>query len=378
MMTCTKCGAELRSEWSVCPFCGRPVNYTPARRKRGNGTGTIKKTATGKYKAIVTVGYYVDESGKLHRRSRTKVFPTKKEAMAGIRDLLAGPKSELKSITLQQLYERWIPTHQASKSTLDCYKAAFRYFGALFPVQVSEIDVDDLQECIDECPHGKRTKENMRAVIGLMYKYGIPRHLIPDQLNLAGFLKVSGDGAAHRAAFTDVQIEQIRRACGVVPFADEILVMIYTGFRPSEFLALRSDDVDLERRTITGGAKTDAGKNRIVTISPKILPAVGRLCSPGGYLAGSGDKPLRLEYFTDKFYTALEQIGIDNPVTGTGASARHFFSPHSCRHTFATLMKRVEGADKDKQELIGHASPEMLRYYQDVDLADLRRITDAI
>ena len=51
---------------------------------------------------------------------------------------------------------------------------------------------------------------------------------------------------------------------------------------------------------------------------------------------------------------------------------------YSCLHTFATLMKRVTGADKDKQELIGHASPEMLRYYQDVRLADLRRITDVL
>lgn len=42
------------------------------------------------------------------------------------------------------------------------------------------------------------------------------------------------------------------------------------------------------------------------------------------------------------------------------------------------MMKRVTGADKDKQELIGHASSEMLRYYQDVRLADLRRITGVL
>ena len=57
---------------------------------------------------------------------------------------------------------------------------------------------------------------------------------------------------------------------------------------------------------------------------------------------------------------------------------RHKYTPHSCRHTFATLMKRVPGASKDKQELIGHASEEMLRYYQDVGLEDLRAITDAL
>ena len=42
------------------------------------------------------------------------------------------------------------------------------------------------------------------------------------------------------------------------------------------------------------------------------------------------------------------------------------------------MMKRVNGADKDKQELIGHASSEMLRDYQDVNVDDLRKITDAI
>ena len=41
-------------------------------------------------------------------------------------------------------------------------------------------------------------------------------------------------------------------------------------------------------------------------------------------------------------------------------------------------MKRVGGADKDKLELIGHTSTEMLRHYQDVDYADLRAITDAL
>ena len=41
-------------------------------------------------------------------------------------------------------------------------------------------------------------------------------------------------------------------------------------------------------------------------------------------------------------------------------------------------MKRVQGADKDKLELIGHTSTDMLRHYQDVDYQDLRRITDAM
>lgn len=60
------------------------------------------------------------------------------------------------------------------------------------------------------------------------------------------------------------------------------------------------------------------------------------------------------------------------------AAKRRRYTPHSCRHTFATLMKNVTASDKDKLALIGHTSTEMLRHYQDVNLEDLRKITDAI
>lgn len=53
---------------------------------------------------------------------------------------------------------------------------------------------------------------------------------------------------------------------------------------------------------------------------------------------------------------------------------RHRYTPHSCRHTFATLL----APDKDKLRLIGRTSAEMLRHYQDVDVDSLRRITDAL
>lgn len=375
-----KCGYEIQEGWIVCPVCGRKTSKP--RKKRGNGQGTITKQPNGKYKLQVTVGYRLDEEGKLHRITRTKTFDRRSDALAGVKDLKTAPEKK-KAVTFRELYEAMIESHRAGKSTIDCYRAAFRYLCTIADMPITEIDVDDLQECIDECPHGKRTRENMRAVIGLTYKYGIPRHAIPENLNLAPFLKVDGDPAAHRDAFTDVQIEQIKRACGKVPQANVILIMIYLGFRPSEFLALKKSDVDLDNRYVIGGAKTEAGRQRIVTISPTIFHAVRALCSGEGYLYPRDEKGLtawKLRDFSEQiFYPTLEAIGIENPMVEiAGGKLRHKYTPHTCRHTFATLLKRVSGSDKDKQELIGHASAEMLRYYQDVDLTDLRKITDAI
>lgn len=382
MENCKRCGAVLPIGANFCPACGRPVVLKHSPKKRGNGQGTIKSLDNGKYMLTVTLGYYTDNDGKRHRKTRSRVFERKKDAIAAVPILLADPrKEEKKAITFKALFDKWLPTHRAGKSTIDCYKAAFKYFAPLYGMRMSEIDVDDLQECVDDCPRGKRTRVNMKAVCGLVYKYGIPRKVIPDNLNLAPFLIAEGENAAHRSSFTDVEIEKIKKACGKIPHAEEIYCMIYTGFRPSEFLALQASDYDAARKTLTGGAKTAAGKNRVVTLSPKIAPLIAQAAASGGPLfADSAGKPYVLKDFTENvFYPALEAIGIDNPIVEiAGGVKRHRLTPHSCRHTFATLMKRVDGADKDKLELIGHASAEMLRYYQDVDIADLQKITDVI
>lgn len=380
-MTCKKCLAELPDGANFCPACGRAVVVKHSPKKRGNGQGTIKTLDSGKYMVTVTLGYYTDENGKRHRRTRSKVYGRKKDAVAAVPVLLNAKTEEKKSVTFKELYDRWLPTHRAGKSTLGCYTAAFKYFAPLYHMRIADIDIDDLQECLDDCPRGKRTRVNMKTVCGLVYKYGIPRKVIPDNLDLSPFLIAEGEGAAHRASFTSAEIEAIKKACGKIPHAEDVYCMIYTGFRPSEFLALQSVDYDSARQTLTGGAKTDAGKNRVVTLSPKIAPLIAARAARGGPLfPDDAGNAWKLKDFTENaFYPALEGIGIDNPpVEIAGGLKRHRLTPHSCRHTFATLMKRVDGADKDKQELIGHASGEMLRYYQDVDVEDLRKITDAM
>lgn len=377
-----KCGYDLPEDFQFCPKCGRPVVKRQSTKKRGNGQGTVIQLPNGKWKALVTLGYFTDDQGKRHIKRRCQTFQKKTDAINALPKLSSDPRKEIKQkLTFKELYDKWLPTHNAGKSTMDCYKAAIKHFSDVYTLRVSDIDVDDLQECLDNCPAGKRTRENMRAVVGLMYKYGIPRHVIPDNLNLAPFLTITGEDAVHRESFTDIQIEKIRKAIGTVPYADYVYCMIYTGFRPSEFLTLSVSDYDKTHNCLVGGAKTEAGKGRTVTLSPKISQLVkNRATGKGKLFPDSTGEEWNLRDFTEKaFYPALEKIGIDNPlVEVAGGTKRHKYSPHSCRHTFSTLMKNAAGSDKDKLALIGHTSTEMLRYYQDVRYADLERITNAI
>ena len=386
-LICKKCGREIPEDAVLCCYCGQPA--APRSRKtksRGNGQGSVYQLPNKRYIAVKTIGYYTDETGRIHRKTVSKRFDRKKDAVAALPALGAEYTPEWKrekkaKTTFKELYDLWLPTHRAGPSTIQNYKSAMKYFAPIYNVAAADVEIDDLQECLDECPYGKPTRRNMKTTAGLIYKYGLPRGYFPEKLNLADYLSVSGEDGARGQGFPLDVLEAIRQAVGHVKGADMVYCQCYLGFRPSEFLALNAEDYDAEKHTFTGGAKTAAGRNRIVTISPKIQTIIDALTADVSsgpiFRAENGDR-MSLGVYRDRFYAVLDAIGVENPLLDKSGGFRHLYTPHSCRHTFATLMKRVAGADKDKLELIGHANNEQLRYYQDVELADLRRITDAI
>lgn len=376
-MKCRKCHQEIPDGSRFCMFCGVPQDVRQNTKARGNGTGSVFKRGKT-WTACRVMGYATDKDGKLRKTTRSKGgFRTKKEALEYLPKLTT--ESGKKAMTWQKIYEAWKPTHRAGKSTMACYSAANKWFRPVWHLPFDRVDVDDLQECLDDCPKGKRTRENMKALAGLMYKYAIPRHMAT--LNIGQYLIVGGGDVSERAALPECALDAIREAVGHIQGADYVLAECYLGFRPSELLALDARDYDRKEKAFTGGAKTDAGRDRVVTVSPKIQPIIDRLtrdkisgpvfCAPDG-------SAMTIEQYRAMFYSVLDACGVDNPLEGPEGAKRHRYTPHSCRHTFATLMKRVEGSDKDKLALIGHTSNEMLRHYQDVSFDDLRRVTDAL
>ena len=383
-MICKKCKSPIEDDSIYCRFCGRKQIREKVNRQRGNGQGSVYRLENGKWLAVAPTIYYKDDQGNKRKKQRSKTCKTKKEAVAALADLIANPISKKqKRITFKELYDLWLPTHRAGEDTLGCYKAAVKHLRPIWFSQIEDIGVDDIQDCLDTCGRGKRTQQNMKAVVGLVYKYGIPRKYVPDNLNLAPYLIPGGTGAAHRYSFDDDQIEAIKKQIGKTRYAEYVYCLIYLGFRPSEMLTLDVKDFNSEKMYFVGGAKTEAGTNRTVTISPKIQEYIKKIAADrteGPFFHAISGKAYNLKDFTDYvFYPTLEAAGIENPMVEIGGGVlRHKYTPHSCRHTFATLLKNIPAADKDKLELIGHTSDEMLRYYQDVKVDDLKKITDLL
>lgn len=377
MSNCIKCGEELPVGAAFCPACGKKQAAEKQRTRRGNGQGCVYKRGRT-YTAIITTGYVLDAAGKKRRRTVSRSgFRTAKDAWAYVPQLSAAPKTA-KLLTMREIYDKWLPTHRAGESTIGNYKAAWAYFRPLWLEKLADLTVDDFQECLDDCPRGRRTVENMKALAGLIYKYAIPRRQA--DINMAQYLIVSGEHGSKDGLPMPV-LEALKNGVREIPYADYIVSQCYLGFRPSELLALDAKDYDPEKRAFVGGSKTDAGRDRVVTVSPKIQPIIDALTAgktSGRVFCAADGGPMSIKAYRQAFYAALDAVGCDNPTHTVNDCEYHKYTPHSCRHTFATLLKSVAGADKDKLELIGHTSTEMLRHYQDVNLDDLRRITDAL
>lgn len=360
-MNCKKCKKEIPDGSVFCNWCGCKQERAVANRHRSRGEGTAYKrgsTWTGKRTCVI--------DGKL--MSQTKGgFKTKSEAYAwATHDESARQKDT--RINMKQVLDLFLERHasRVSKTTLAVYKSTSRYFKELYLIPFVELTTQDWQNCIDKVDL-RRAKQIMRTLAGLLYKYAIENGIT--QTNYAQFIWMGNVKEAEETVpLTRGELDIVYKAA--MEGDDEaalIAIDCYTGFRPTELLDMKKSSV--YDGCFHGGIKTEAGKKRIVPIAPKIAELVER------FYAREGEYMFRIKGITNQrqwrdksFYETLKRLGIDNDE----------ITPYSCRHTFATMLKDVDGIAFDKSKLMGHTTTAMTEHYQHADVESLRSIMNKL
>ncbi len=371
-MNCRKCKKEIPDRSKFCNHCGAKQTYSRSTKRWGNGNGTVYRSGNGKWIAEYTIGWD-NESGEMLRRKRRKTgFATKQEAVEYLPHLKQELIQQDMNVKFKDLYAKWLERHgeKVTQSTINCYKSAYKYFSPLYYVEVAKIRTEHMQKCIDDCPHGTRTKENMKALGTSLFRYAMQLDIV--DRNYAEYIYIAKGVKKEKTAFTDDQLRLMWDSVDTVPDVKYLLILCYTGMRLGEMLSAKTENYHPDEGYFITGSKTEAGKDRIITISPRICPFFG-VFGAGEYLFFTDGKKRKERQFRENiFYPVLRQLGIDtlNP------DGSHLYTPHCCRHTFATLMKKVDAPATDKQKLIGHSKFEMTAYYTHTDLDSLKKITD--
>ncbi|MBR5223280.1 MAG: site-specific integrase [Clostridia bacterium] len=377
-MLCRKCKKEIPESSLYCNFCGaKQTTKTTAAKSRGNGQGCVYKNKRGLWVAEITRGYDTQTlpngNIKLLRRKATKSgFSTKRAALEYLPYLKQTITTTDLNIKFKDLYEKWLQLHEqkVTHDTINCYKAAFKYFSPLYYVEISKIKTEHLQKCVDACPKKRQTKKNMKSLCTALWKYATQLDIV--DRNYAEFIYIAPEEKTEKNAFSKKELQLMWDKVDIFPNLKYVLILCYTGMRIGEMLNAKTSNYNLEENYFITGSKTEAGKDRIITISPRLLPFFENFGKSEYLFFEEAQKPSDKKFRYDIYYPALSAIGLDI-IEEDGS---HRYNPHCCRHTFATMMKNVDAPATDKQKLIGHSKFEMTAYYTHTDIESLRQITN--
>ena len=330
--------------------------------KRPNKTGSILKLSGKRrrpYAARVFVGYKENSKGQMIAQHKYIGYYEKQaEALAALEKYNVSPTTlyketeKTKKHTFKDIYDMWMDelsrkSKPLSKSTLDCYKSAYKNLSPLHDMVFELLTVEDLEEAaLMNSNKSSSTMKNIKITLKGMYKTALRHRLVSDDLSALLLLHATNENSRPHTIFTDEEIETLWEHKKDF-YAKILLILIYTGMRINELLLMKSENVNLEERYMTGGLKTDAGRNRQIPIAKKIVPL---LDLSHEYLISENGEYHVYTYYNDKISNYLKSLGMS-----------HQF--HDTRHTTATLMERHDIPLLHRKLILGHSTSDVTDLY---------------
>lgn len=324
--------------------------------RNANGTGSIVKLKGNRRKpfAAKAPAIYINNSPNPVQKV-IGYFKTRKEAMIALSDYLRAP-TNLESVTVNDIIDKIIKHANLSLNTSKNYRSCYNKYWAntVGDKKMSELKITMFQTVLDTLSSSKHT---VLSVAKLIANYAVEFEYIIRPF--ADFLTIpKAEKVRVKTIFTPEEILQLHQNNDI--FSKALLIYLYTGFRKDELLFCPSDHVHLDDDIpyIQTGNKTEAGKDRIVPIHPRILPIVQ------GFLMAGND------YF---FPVEARKCFLSG-----GTRMRNFklfydnkHSLHETRHTFRTELDRVEFNRTIINKLMGHSGDVGEKHYTHKSIEEL-------
>lgn len=251
---------------------------------------------------------------------------------------------EADKITLQELYDLWLEKRavKLGKGNQSSLKSAYRHCASLSGLRYNQIKSYQMQDCIDSCGCGYSTQGAIKNLWGHLDRFAMELDIISKQCST--LLTSDPIPETTKEIFTDEEVSRLWDNQSM-PWVDSILFFLYTGFRISEMIDLKIENVNLQEWTLTGGTKTAAGKNRLIPIHTKIRDIVQARFkqSKSGFLFEYHGKKLNQSQYREFWAGIMKALDMNH-------------TPHECRHTFRS---RLDSAGANKvciDRLMGHKS----------------------
>lgn len=380
---CPECELPVSDKANACPHCGYPLKPSEKqkrprksnkRRRLPNGFGQISeiknRNLRNPFRAMVTVGKTPEGKPICKPLKPESYFATYNDAYTALVEYNKNPYDLEPSITMQELYDKWLPEYEKTVKSTKSVTSAWAYCSGVYKMRVMDIRARHVKGCMEEgvavirgkAQHPSATMKNqIKSLFNMMLDYALEYELVDRNYSRTFNLteetvKEIQSVKKEHIAFTDEEMDLLWANISSKQGIDIMLIQCYSGWRPQELGLLELKDVDLENWTFRGGMKTDAGENRVVPIHSRIQDLVLRkyqeaeaLGSP--YLLNWTDpnnrnkKNLKLTYA--RYQKAFERIRDELKL-----NPNH--RPHDGRTHFVTMAKRYGVDEYAIKYMVGH------------------------
>lgn len=351
--------------------------------RRGHGSGAVYKTKSGKWEAVLDLGYVVNQEGQRRRKRVKRVRATEAAAIKALDDLKRenhlGTLGEGRSPRLADYLAQWLADNTDTRwrpNTVTGYTVATkRISDAIGHIRLKELKPAHVEAMLNGMAktHARGTIEFTRNVLRIALNDARRNDLVIR--NAAGDARtpkiVTKQSTKPNPLHPD-EIPVFLTACRARLYGPLLTLAVYTGLRRGELRGLMWEDIDMEAGVLTvkhqvqdiNGqwqvvpTKTDTGE-RSVPLPTGALAALkmqrrhqleqqvlagGKWKDQGFVFTNPTGDPLSGSTMGNAFRDALDAAGIPR---------RRF---HDLRHTFASFLIS-HGADLIAiKELCGHAS----------------------
>lgn len=339
--------------------------------RKPNGYGSIKKLSGNRRRPFVFV---VSMDG---RQKPIEYFATQVEAeifQADYNKLHFHRSLPAHQITLAELCHRWLPAHTAntnpSQSTLDSYTNSFKHLVPLHYEPIQNLKYADYQKILDSMRKSGLSYSSckkVRSLISLLEKYAVKIELI--NKCYAPLLSIGKNKAVRpHHPFSRQKINLLWVHCDE-PGVDTVLILLYTGMRVGEMLALQKTDVNIRQGYIRITKSKTASGIRTIPIHHRIFPLIVRRMKSSGssLIADSEGKQYDYSCYCIIWRSVMQIIKANGHTT------------HDCRHTVATLLDNAGANETAKRRILGHAGGDVTeRVYTHKGLRQLRKCMELL
>ena len=281
---------------------------------------------------------------------------TEKAALRDIeKQMIDYVEKAVKNKSFEEIAEEWKGEHleRVSWKTWSGYQAHYNRALAEFgKYKFEEIEIPDVQIYVNKLANQKYAYKTVRHAVNILsqiFDFAILKKQI--SVNPCQYIKIpQGLERKQRELPNQQEIDKVINGVNC-HFGEFAYLLLFTGLRRGEALALRSEHIDFENKIINvkqaitfksnhpeiKEPKTKAGYRQVFLLDC-LIPI---LKSKEGFIFG-GKSPMTEQAFRRAWQRYCKQSGVT-------------ITPHQLRHAYATILYENGIEEKSAQRLLGHS-----------------------